>query len=256
MTANSSAPDVTIVGGGVAGLSAGIFTARAGLGTLVATHGHPILRRNAHLENVPGFPAGVNSRLFLDMLEAQAERAGCTVREGEVVDVEADGEGEGFEVRTADDGHRVASVIAASWPDADYLEGTGVEFDDRGAKRYVEVDPDGRTAVAGLYAAGRLAGQYHQTAVNAGHGARVAITLLHDSDVPFYHDWVAPEGYFTDRGIDVPPGCEEIDDEERRRRERESMRVMRAHFADPHPEEPVQHPALREADGDGADDDG
>ncbi|MFT4923653.1 MAG: thioredoxin reductase (NADPH), partial [Haloarculaceae archaeon] len=49
--------DVCIVGAGPAGLTAGIFTARAGLDTLVVNTDAPILERNAHLENVPGFPA-------------------------------------------------------------------------------------------------------------------------------------------------------------------------------------------------------
>ena len=48
--------DVLIVGGGVAGLSAGIFTGRAGLDTLVVSEGESILERNAHLENYPGSP--------------------------------------------------------------------------------------------------------------------------------------------------------------------------------------------------------
>ncbi|ERH08296.1 MAG: hypothetical protein J07HX64_00036 [halophilic archaeon J07HX64] len=37
---------------------------------------------------------------------------------------------------------------------------------------------------------------------------------------------MTPEGYFTDRGREVPPGCEEIDEAERQRRERESMQVI------------------------------
>jgi thioredoxin reductase (NADPH) len=61
-----------------------------------------------------------------------------------------------------------------------------------------------------------------------------------------YHDWVAPESYFTGRGREVPPGCEEIDDDERDRRERESLDVMQEYFAEPHPETPTQHPSVRE----------
>jgi len=74
----------------------------------------------------------------------------------------------------------------------------------------------------------------------------VAVTLLEDDDRPFYHDWVAPEGYFTDRGRDLPPGCEEIDDEERWERERRSLEIMRERFAEPHPGDQVTHPSLEE----------
>jgi thioredoxin reductase len=192
----TDAPRVAIVGGGPAGLTAGTFTARAGFDTLVVNGGEPILRRNAHLENVPGFPAGVNSRLFLDLLEEQAGRNGCLFEEGHVRELEpTDG---GFELRiegasetAGDDGSftlRSDHVVAASWADTEYLEGLDeVGLTERGSKTYVDVDDDGRADPDGLYAAGRIAGKPHQTAVAAGHGAEVALTLVHDSDVPFYH---------------------------------------------------------------------
>lgn len=252
--------DVLIVGGGVAGLTAGVFTARAGLATRVVNDGESILRRNAHLENVPGFPAGVNSRLFLEMLEEQARRAGCEFLEERVTAIEP---AEGDEDVEGDAGFRVElesgeelgaqRVIAASWSDVSYLEDLEVDLDQRGSDRFVighdDVGPRaGRTGVDGLYVAGRLSGGFHQTVVSAGNGAQVALTLIHDSRVPLYNDWVAPEGYFTDRGMRVPPGVEEISDEERRERERESMRVMREYFSAHHPDEPTPHPSLAPTD--------
>lgn len=234
--------DVAIVGGGVAGRTAGIFTARHDLETVVLDAGSSILRRNAHLENFPGFPAGVNSRLLLRMMLDQAERAGCDYRETEVTAVEADGSGFTITTTTAD--VQAAAVIVATKNETDCLEPLdGIELIDRG-KTYVETDGRGRTGVDGLYAAGRLAQKPHQTIVNAGHGAEVAVTLLEDLDTPFYHDWVAPTRYFTGRDRDVPPGCEEIDEAERRRREDESIEVMRRYFDDPHPERPEMHPSV------------
>lgn len=245
MTDNEST-DVLVVGAGVAGMTAGIFTARAGLDTLLVNHGESILDRNAHLENFPGFPAGVNSRAFLELTREQAERAGCAFADGEVIAVrETD---DGFAVGLSDESLSAQYVIAASWSDSSYLEGLDVEFDQRGTKQYVVVDDRGHTEVEGLYAAGRIAEQYHQTVVAAGHGAQVALTLIDDSDVPFYHDWVAPERYFTGRDRDVPPGCEEIDEDERRRREQESLKVMREYFDASHPDEPDQHPSVTEDD--------
>ncbi|WP_290818485.1 FAD-dependent oxidoreductase [Halovivax sp.] len=233
--------DVTVVGGGVAGLSAGTFTARHGLETVVCSAGGSLLRRNAHLENYPGFPAGVNSRLLLELMAEQAERAGCEFREATVTRVErAAG---GLAVETADDdAWASAVVIAATKNETGYLDGVdGIELVERG-KTFVETDDRGRTGVEGLYAAGRLAGKPHQTVIAAGHGAEVAVTVLEAHGEGFYHDWVAPEGYFTGRGIDVPPGVEEIDEDERREREAKSLAVMREYFAERHPEEPEQHP--------------
>jgi thioredoxin reductase len=237
--------DVLIVGGGPSGLSAGVFTARAGLETLIVNDGDPILRRNAHLENYPGFPAGVNSRLLLDMMGDQAERAGCERREARVVDLEPTDEG--FLAETADgDSLSATVVVAATKNTVDFLEGIdGVEILDRG-KSFVDTDDRGRTGVPGLYAAGRLAHQPYQTIVVAGHGASVGLAVIEDSDRPFYHDWVAPDRYFTGRDRDLPPGCEEIDEAERRRREDESLEIMREYFAEPHPDEPNQHPSVAE----------
>ena len=257
--------DVLVVGGGVAGLTAAVFTARAGLDTVVVNDGESILQRNAHLENFPGFPAGVNPRLFADMLEAQATRNGADLREGRVTALRsvdgderaADGGGRARFAATLVDGTneseeeeddsetiRAARVVAASWSDAEYVEELGATTRKVSGKRYLTPDGDGRTDVEGLYAAGRLAEEYHQAIVSAGHGATVALSLIHDTDVPYYHDWVVPEGYFTDRGREVPPGCEEIDATEREVRERESMAAMQEYFSEPHPDVQRTHPSL------------
>lgn len=237
--------EVVIVGGGVAGLSAGMFTARHGLDTLVIDAGKSLLERNAHLENYPGFPAGINARLLLEMMSDQADRAGCERKRAKVTAIES--MADGFAVETTDEEcYHTEYVIAATKNTTGYLTDIdGLSLIDRG-KTFVETDERGRTGVEGLYAAGRLAENPHQAIVNAGHGAEVAVTLLEDDDRPFYHDWVTPEGYFTDRERDLPPGCEEIDARERRSREDESRETMREYVAEPHPDEQRTHPSLRD----------
>ena len=235
--------DTTIIGGGVADLSAAVFTARHGLDTLVVGSDQSILRRNAHLENFPGFPAGVNARQLLDLLGEQAETAGCDHEEAEVTPVEV--VESGFTVETdVGERHHTEYVVAATKNEVGYLDDIdGVGIIGRG-KAFVDVDERGRTGVDGLYAAGRLAEKPHQAIVRAGHGAEVGVTILEDDDRPSYHDWVAPEGYFTDRGRDLPPGCEEIDEAERERRESNSLTVMQDRFAEPHPDEQETHPSF------------
>ena len=243
----SSTPprDVVVVGGGVAGLSAAVFTARHGLDTLVVDAGESILRRNAHLENFPGFPAGVNGRRLLDLLEEQAAEAGCEQVTATVTTVAETEDGFAVETDTGDR-YRTEYVVAATKNAVGYLESVdGVGIIDRG-KAFVDTDERGCTGVDGLYAAGRLAEKPHQAVVCAGHGAEVGVTILEDDDRPFYHDWVTPEGYFTDRGRELPPGCEEVDEAERTDREARSLDVMRERFAEPHPDEQVTHPSLSE----------
>lgn len=245
--------DVLIVGGGVAGLSAGIFTARAGLDTVVVDGGDSILARNAHLENYPGFPGGIDARRYLSMVRDQATEAGCEFVDGLVIDLTASEEGSdpsrdtgGFTAQLEDaDSIDATFVVAASWSDVEYLSALDVKTSTRGSKEFVDVDEGGRSTVEGLYAAGRLAGQPHQAIVAAGHGATVGLAVIHDSEANFYHDWVTPVGYFTDRGRDVPPACEEIDDEERRHREERSRERLREHLSDD-PTDPVPHPSLRD----------
>ncbi|SEW02159.1 NAD(P)/FAD-dependent oxidoreductase [Halobacterium jilantaiense] len=230
---------VAVVGGGPAGLMAATYTARAGLDTTVFDGGESILARNAHLENVPGFPAGVNARSFLDATREQAADAGVGFVDEHVASVAGD---RPFTVETESGAaHAAEFVVAASWPDTSYLDGFDVERVQRGSKTMLVADRFARLDVDGLYAAGRVARQYHQAVVAAGHGATAGLTVVEDSDRAYYHDWVAPDGYFTGRGRDVPPGTEEIGEEERRQRERESLEALDSRSpADP----PSQHPSV------------
>ncbi|QLC34064.1 FAD-dependent oxidoreductase [Halarchaeum sp. CBA1220] len=247
MSDSTSRPSVVVVGGGVAGLNAALYTARAGFETTVVNADESILRRNGHLENVPGFPAGVNSRTFLDLLEEQATEAGADLVTGEVVSLRRS---EGRFVADTADGEAYAGdyAVAATKSNPGYLDGFDLDVDQHGSKTYVRADDRGRTDVAGLYVAGRLAAEPHQAAIVAGHGAKVGLSVVEDSDVPYYHDWVAPEGYFTGRGRDVPPGVEEIDEGERAERERDAMARMREAFDERHPEEPTMHPSVADDD--------
>ena len=230
---------VGVVGGGPAGLMAATYTARAGLDTTVFDGGEPILARNAHLENVPGFPAGVNARSFLEATREQAETAGVSFVDEHVETVAGD---RPFTVETESGTEYTADfVVAASWPDTSYLAEFDVERVQRGSKTMLVADRFARLDVDGLYAAGRVARQYHQAVVAAGHGATAGLTVVEDSDAAYYHDWVAPEGYFTGRDRDVPPGTAEIEEAERRERESESLEAL----ADISPSEPpTQHPSV------------
>ncbi len=239
--------DVIIVGGGLAGLTCSIFTARAELSTLVLNYGASLVKRNAHLENFPGFPAGVNPRLLVNMIEDQAERNGATLRDGKARTVTR--EGDTFTVETDKGTLHAKRLVAATKDSPDYLEPLNPDLRDAGSKTYLQPDQAGRTEIDGLYAAGRIADQYHQAIVSAGDGAKVGISLIEDADPDFYHDWVAPKGYFTLRDRDVPPGVEEITKKERNRRERESVAVMQDYFAEPFDAPPRPHPSLEGEEG-------
>ena len=83
-----------IIGGGPAGLSAGLYAARARLSTLLierAIPGGQII--NAELvENYPGFPQGISGAELGSLLEQQAKKYGVEIIMAEVESIEVGGE--------------------------------------------------------------------------------------------------------------------------------------------------------------------
>lgn len=84
---NQSLYDVIIIGGGPAGLTAGIYTGREKLSTLLLeksiSGGWPNM--TGEIENYPGFPEGINGMELAGRFKAQAERFGAEIREFEEV---------------------------------------------------------------------------------------------------------------------------------------------------------------------------
>lgn len=78
--------DVIIIGGGAAGLTAGLYASRAGLKTLLLERmmpGGQII--NAELiENFPGFPDGISGAEIGPLMQAQASKYGMEIQMGEV----------------------------------------------------------------------------------------------------------------------------------------------------------------------------
>lgn len=73
--------NVIIIGGGAAGLTAGIYTARAGLKPLIITGDLPggLLTQTSDVENFPGFPGSVNGFELMYSCQEQAEKFGAEV---------------------------------------------------------------------------------------------------------------------------------------------------------------------------------
>jgi hypothetical protein len=195
---------VIIAGGGPAGLAAGLFTARYGLRTLILDRGKSSLRQCAYLENYLGFPGGIGIPAFLDLSRAQVIDAGCEIVHERVTALEFGGNGRRFRVRT----HKGSSYcadrfIAATVYDTEYLQGLATpalfESDGQSLRR---PDAHGRTAVAGLYLAGPLAGVENEALISAGQAAQAALGLIRDiryghglwDAIAHYLDWQVWQG--------------------------------------------------------------
>jgi len=84
--------DVIIIGGGPAGLTAGLYASRARLHTLLienALFGGQMTTTEM-IENYPGFPQGVTGDELSRLMDEQAKRFGMETINGEVVEVKLD----------------------------------------------------------------------------------------------------------------------------------------------------------------------
>ena len=202
--------DVVVIGGGPAGSTAGIFTARYGLDTLVFDRGRSSIRRCAHLENYPGFPAGIDIETFYGLLHDHIREAGCALREDLVESVTAlETPVAGEFVVDPQDGEQVTTrrVVAATRYDGEYLWPVNADSEmittseDNGDKteQFNKDYPnaDGSTPIEGLYVA-TPSGADEQAIIAAGRGGVTARTLLRDyrraSGLPEtladHYDWV------------------------------------------------------------------
>ncbi len=81
--------DIIIIGGGTAGLTAGIYASRSRRKTLVVDRKRPggQAATTERMENYPGFPGGISGRKLMDLFRDQAVNMGCTIEKGEVLEV-------------------------------------------------------------------------------------------------------------------------------------------------------------------------
>lgn len=105
--------DVIIVGAGPAGLTAGLYAARAGLSALILERifAGGQITRTLMVENYPGFPDGIEGLDLSFRFKEQAERHGAVIETAEVTGYDI--EGDEKKVITADRIYSARSVILA-----------------------------------------------------------------------------------------------------------------------------------------------
>ena len=105
--------EVIIIGGGPAGLTAGLYTSRAGLKSLLVERGifgGQIVNATL-IENYPGFPQGISGMELGSLMHQQAVKYGLEVVTAEVTGI---AQGQPYSVSTTDGGFETPAIIIAA----------------------------------------------------------------------------------------------------------------------------------------------
>lgn len=181
--------DVIVVGGGAAGLSAGLFTAKNGLETTVFDTDKTWLHK-AHLYNYLGVRS-IDGETFVERARNQAvDDHGADLHRGEEV-TGIEQTDDGFTVTTEDGEYTASYLVLATGANRDLAEALGCAFRENGT---VEVDVTMETSVSGAYATGAMVREEEwQAVISAGDGAAAALNILStEHDEPF-HDFDTPD---------------------------------------------------------------
>jgi len=178
-------PDALVVGGGPAGLSAALFTAKNGLDTVVYDTDETWLHK-AHLFNYLGIESEDGTE-FVEDARTQVESFGVDITEREVTDVKE--RGDEFVVTTEDGEHEATYLVLATGADRSLAEALGCEFDGD----LVDVNLSMETSVTDAYATGAMVREQEwQAIISAGDGGAAALDILSKEEGEHVHDFDVP----------------------------------------------------------------
>jgi len=169
--------DIVIIGAGPTGASAALFAAKAGKKTLVIDNDKSITKR-AWIENHYGVME-ITGPDLVEMGKKQASKFGAEIKTGTVQNITKTDSG--FTVESEAGTFEANHVILATGLSVDLAEKIGVQTKpgtEPRVQKIVDVDPQGKTNIEGIWAAGSVAGLSLHTIITAGDGAKVAINII------------------------------------------------------------------------------
>ncbi|RQG94581.1 NAD(P)/FAD-dependent oxidoreductase [Natrarchaeobius chitinivorans] len=180
-------PSVIVVGGGPAGLSAALFTAKNGLETTVFDTDETWMHK-AHLFNYLGI-GSVGGSEFMATARQQVEDFGADRRQGEEV-AGVERTDDGFVVDTEEGRYESTYVVFATGANRDLAEDLGCAFTDDGV---VDVGVEMETSVENAYATGAMVRvEEWQAAIAVGDGAAAGLNILSEVRGERFHDFDVP----------------------------------------------------------------
>ncbi len=125
--------NVIIIGGGPAGTSAALYTARVGIDTIIIENGARALEKAEKIENYYGFENGISGKELYAAGLAQAKNVGARVVTDEVVGISFEDK---FKVKTTANEYTADSVIIATGAsrnkpkieNLEKFEGSGISY--------------------------------------------------------------------------------------------------------------------------------
>ncbi len=181
--------DVVVIGGGIAGLQAAVYTAKAGEDTLVLDSDESLVYNTSNIQNLVGHDYIAGQELLRNGREKLEDFNG-EFREEKVEKLEKTDNG--FLVTAEENEYEAEYVVLASAGMTDYLKPLDVEFEESKEgpywmDRHIVTDEDNKV-MGGLYAAGLIRYWVYQTAFAMGDGTKAAVNLLSDKYGEPYQD--------------------------------------------------------------------
>ena len=178
---------VAIVGGGPAGLSAGLFAAKNGLDTVLFDTDKTWMHK-AHLFNYLGV-GSEDGGAYLATARQQVDDFGVDRHQDEEVTA-VEQSGDGFTVTTDDGEYEADYVVLATGANRNLAEELGCDFTDEDV---VHADVTMETSVENAYATGAMVrAEEWQAIISAGDGAAAVLNILTKEKGEHFHDFDTP----------------------------------------------------------------
>lgn len=180
-------PNVIVIGGGPAGLSAALFAAKNGVDTHIFDTDDTWMH-SAYLRNYLGIE-GIDGSEFMATARDQVSHYGATRHQDVEVETVAQ-TGTGFSVN-GDDDYECEYIVFATGTDRSLPEALGCELREDGT---VRVDHDMETSIPDAYAVGStVRSDKYQAAISVGSGAAAALDIISKEAGHPVHDFDTPD---------------------------------------------------------------